>query len=57
MLCGEFYGFMPKCSRFFQDQLTLELDSPVIHVETVNVEGNMSATCLSYEEAVGGGFK
>lgn len=33
---------------FFQDQLTLALDSPVIHVETVKVEGNMSGKKMFY---------
>lgn len=38
-------SFMDSCqgvAGFFQDQLTLALDSPVIHVETVKVECNMS---------------
>lgn len=42
VLCWTGRGVLWIHAKFFQDQLTLALESPVIHVETVKVEGNMS---------------
>lgn len=45
---GSFIDSCQSVAGFFQDQLTLALDSSVIHVETVKVVGNMSEKKMFY---------